>query len=290
MAKSKRPLLNGVVNRIRLVGVELEGGWDVVPDGLVVEKDGSVKFEPPRQVSGTFDAAVEEYRRQLTTRLARGEGPIPERPARPRITPVDAPVAVTIPMPKVKGEIVSRPMEIGAVEEWITKCYPQHVNHTCGLHVHMSFHYRINYSRLMTPAFTPYMVNAVKEWAEQEGLPKDHPQWNRLNPNHEWTQQHCLHQYLGDAQSKVGHKDYHSRGKAHSRYTFVNYPDAQHHTVEVRGLAMFEKADVAVRGVLAVIDATNRFLSKVRERDRTIRAAVPRREEITGNYGSYLNY
>src|SRR3990167_9747654 len=41
---SKRPRLNGVVNRIKLIGIELEGGWDKCPAGEEIQKDGSVKF------------------------------------------------------------------------------------------------------------------------------------------------------------------------------------------------------------------------------------------------------
>src|SRR5438477_8185346 len=47
------------------------------------------------------------------------------------------------------GEIVSPPIEPGAIGKWTSKWYPQHVNKTCGLHLHMSFFFIRHYRRLM---------------------------------------------------------------------------------------------------------------------------------------------
>lgn len=286
MATSRRPRFQGVINRIRLVGVELEGGWDAIPPGETVEKDGSVKFPQQQQVSVEYDNAASDRAlvELIRRRAASGEPSQRVRPPQREQT--------TIPAPKIKGEIVSKPLppDPEVIETWIQKCHPKYVNETCGLHVHMSFNYRHNYSRLMTPDYTMHMVKAVREFASAEGLPKDHPQWCRLNPMHPWTQQHCLHKYLGEAQVNVPSKDFHSRGKPYSRYTFVNYCDKQHGTVEVRGLSMFDNPAQSARGVFAVLVATNLFLSKLRERERPIRGTVQERDSPEVQYGAFNNY
>lgn len=272
--KSRRPRINGVVNRINLVGVELEGAWQQAPPGERIEADGSVK------IPGTYSIndAVARLRPDQLESLAR-QGMLPSG------------------QPFTRGEVVSKPLSIEKIERWITACYPQMVNETCGLHVHMSFLRHINYMRLMCKEFaTQYIIEAVREWAAQEGLPKNHPQWNRLDPNHGWTLEHCAHLFLGDEQVKMKKKDYHSRGKAHSRYTFVNYCAGLHGaaktgtgTVEVRGLSMPPKPDQAVRAVMAVINATNRWLSKVRQRELAEKVHVTARPEAEMRYGSYIS-
>ena len=246
---SKRPKLNGFVDRVKLVGIELEGGWDTVPAGEHIEKDGSVKFPPSGELL----------------------------------------VASPNSLPAYKGEITSKPLPISSITAWVSRVYPKYVNETCGLHVHMSFHHRINYSRLMTPKFTTWMVKTVREFAEREKLPDGHPQWPRVvNPNHH----HCAHLYLAEGQVRMTRKDYESRGKPYSRYTFVNYCDAQgqppRHTIEVRGLAMMDTADQATRGIMAVLHSTNEFLSKIREKERPERVAVRQREGSVQEFRSYL--
>ena len=262
----KRPRLNGLVNRIKLVGIELEGGWDIVPSGESVGRDGSVKF-PQEQIRGTFEEELARMGNRLQSR---------------RIEP---PVTVQMPMPAVKGEIVSKPLPVDKIAGWVTHCYPKYVNETCGLHVHMSFHHRINYSRLMCPEFTPFIVAKVKAFAMEEQLPKGHPQWPRVNrKDHPF----CAHLYLGEGQVKMTKKDYESRGKPYSRYTFVNYCEEQHHTLEVRGLSMYDEPKQAIRAIMAVVSGTNEFLSKLRHRERPERATVKPRPESRQEFRSYL--
>lgn len=261
-ATSTRPRLNGFINRIKLVGIELEGGWDVPPDGETIVKDGSVKFDPPQ--------TVRAYEDQLPPSLQQRR--------------VTAPV-LKFPMPAFKGEIVGKPMPTDKFAGWLAHAYPKHVNATCGLHVHMSFHYRSNYARLMCPEFTPFIVQKVREFAEIEKLPKDHPQWDRVNKK---DHRHCAHLYLAEGQAKATSKDYEGRGKPHSRYTFVNYCEAMHHTIEVRGLAMYETAEQAGRAILAVITGTNEFLSKLKHRETPTRIAVKPRAPMTQEFRSYL--
>ena len=264
-AISKRPRLNGIINRIKLVGIELEGGWDVAPSGEEIGRDGSVKFLPQQPSTSPGQALQQLYQ-------------------------VSQPSSVAASRPFIKGEIVSKPLPIEKIEEWVRHAYPQHVNETCGLHVHMSFHYRSNYARLMTPDFTPFIVEKVKQFCKTENITQDHPQWKRvLNKDHP----HCAHQYLAEGQVKMTRKDYESRGKPYSRYTFVNYCAGQHNpagggTVEIRGLAMFDTAEQAIRAIMTVVNGTNEFLSKIRHREKPARVFIKTRPEVRQEFRSYL--
>jgi hypothetical protein len=257
----KRQLVNGIVNRIALVGIELEGGWDLPVEGEKIVHDGSVQFEDP------WTDMIEP---------APGARKIAVARATPR------------PHPQMIGEIVSGKLTIDAIEPWIVKCHPQHVNETCGLHVHMSFFNKLNYSRLMVPEFTGHMIDELNRFGLAEGIPQGHMFWKRLDPNHPWTQRHCRHQFLGDKQVLVKKKDYNSRGTDYSRYTFINYCHAQQPTVECRGLPMFDSAELAYKAVMAVVTATNRFLSKIRMREKSVSAGVIERPAFFQEIGAVV--
>jgi hypothetical protein len=255
----KRPLLNGIINRVNRIGLELEGGWDAAVRGHQVIRDGSVVFDRPR----------------TRVNLMTGEA------------------EYVVPHPKYAvGEIVSSPMAPDQAAEWLRRAYPQHVNGTCGLHVHMSFNHKLNYSRLLTPDYMGFVIQELQAWGIRNDISRTEGQgamfWNRLDPHHPWTLQHCTHQFLGDKQVTVAKKDFNSRGKDYSRYTFINYCDMQHGTVECRGLPMFESPEVAISAVNAVLDATNRFLSKIRQREKVVAAVIPVMRESFQEIGTVV--
>ena len=262
--KVKRTLLNGVVNRISRVGVELEGAWTIPPDMQIVH-DGSVHVERPKVKKDPTPAAMVMMTPAEARRIVNGDGPIFNTKAPAAFFAVGE-----IPTPKPG-------LAIEDVKEWMTKYYPQIVNETCGMHVHMSFMRKLHYHRLMTPNFTTTMVASLLEWSEEEKLGRDHPIWNRLkDPNHP----HCAHTYCGDKQVTVTKKDYHSRGKPYSRYTAINYCMGQHGTVECRLLPMMETTEQGVRAVMRVLDTTNKFLAKDRVREKREGGSVPIREDM----------
>lgn len=264
----KRELINGVVNRVALVGIELEGGWDHSIKGEQIVRDGSVRFNGPR-VEVMADVFTGERRN-----VVRGNERLPQYDI---------------------GEIVSKAIPIGAVEAWLKKCYPHHVNETCGLHVHMSFYNKLNYSRLIVPDFTPFVVEELKAFGRATNIPAEQMFWRRLDPDHPWTREHCRHVFLGNQQVLVGKKDYNSRGTDHSRYTFINYCDKLHNTVECRGLPMFgngpttpEDVELALKAIMAVVTATNRFLSKQRSREKTVQVSITERPALFQEIGSVV--
>jgi len=258
----KRELLNGVVNRIALCGIELEGGWHEPVKYHDIRNDASVKFPVPIQ---KYVIDPQTLQKTLWT------DPNPQ------------------PYPRYdKGEIVSEKLTVAQVETFMRLAYPQLVNETCGLHVHMSFHHKLNYSRVMSEEYMRFVIQELKTWGEQNNIPPDHMLWNRLNPDHAWTRQHCAHTFLGDKQVLSKKKDYNSRGLPHSRYTFINYPEAMLHTVECRGLPMFEKVDEAISAVMCVLTTTNRFLSRIRQREQKVPAQIVARDTSYEEIGTVV--
>lgn len=249
-----------VKNRIQGIGIELEGGWTKPPNDHAIVRDGSLK--------GILGEWKVDNGNVVGTVVAAGRrNPFLDELAPPK--PVKNPLYV--------GEIPSPVLTADTFEAWITKYFPQHVNESCGLHVHMSFRYKLLYMRLMTPEFTTHIVDGLKLWANEEELVKSHPIWGRLNKkNHD----HCAHVYLGDNQVKNVKKDYQSRGKPHSRYTAINYCAEYNRqrgfkeTVECRLLPMMETPEQSIRAVKAVLSLTNQFLAKMHDREPRKEAKV----------------
>lgn len=153
-------------NRLNLVGIELEGGWRVLPKGTVLVHDGSVSIPPPPD---SLDQALQKYKYKLST-----------------------------------GELPSTPMQVKDFPSWMRKYYPSHVNETCGLHIHMSFKSALHYSKLMVAEFPRSMVEYVRTWALEEGLDKAHPIWERLAGTNTACQ-HLFHADLQASASQKGH-------------------------------------------------------------------------------------
>jgi hypothetical protein len=246
-------------NRIKLVGIELEGGWSEALKTEYIVRDGSLNF----------DELVLKYQKELA--------------AMPDNAPPEERKKLKLMVPKYIGEVVSKPMATSEIGPWLQTVWPKFVNKTCGLHVHMSFHYKLNYQRLMTPDYTTAIVAGLLEWAKKEDLPRKHPIWERLEKK---DHKHCAHVYLGDAQVKQKTKDWNSRGKEHSRYTAINYCAGQHGTVECRLLPMFDDPEQGLRAINEVLVITNRFLRDTAKKEKRLEATVVRKTPLSFQIGA----
>ena len=263
----KRIRLRGVANRIGKVGIELEGGWDNPIDDDTgdydIHTDSSVRF-PVR-------IPIRRRRRDPDT------GEFTEPPIVQ--IPYDGPTHGT-------GEIASPPLDVTNTETFVRKAHPQHINDTCGLHVHMSFTSQLNYSRLMSAEFTRVMVKALTDWGTTENIPdSNHSFWHRIGrPDHA----HCAHVYCGDKQVSLRRKNYQSRGSDSSRYTALNYCHGIHRTVECRLLPMFSDPEQSIRAIHCVIDTTNKYLSKITQREKKEKVTVRTRNQVTEEFLSQV--
>lgn len=157
------------------------------------------------------------------------------------------------------GELVSPPMPLGMLHAWVEQHYPQFVNKTCGLHLHMSFKSPLVYQRLMDPTYQETIFEFVGRWATSKRdagrLPADHPIFERLKGN----TQYCQKKFWADHQAAQRQKSF-QRNREGNRYTAVNYCYGLHQTVEIRLLSMFDKADLAEEALRLLLDITNAWL------------------------------
>lgn len=213
-------LLAKAKNRVLRVGIELEGGWTKLPKGVPgVEHDGSV-----RGLAAPSPA---------TPLIQIGELPSPILYANEK----DALKAGT-----------------STWQKWVEVSYPQAVNNSCGLHVHMSFRHLLIYQRLMVPQFQQEVIRLFGDWARENSLPLDHPLWGRLRGESEY----CQHRFEPELQSLRRDKG-HNRTERGNRYTAINYCYGTHSTIECRLLPMMQDVRLAISAIQRLLDITNAF-------------------------------
>lgn len=224
-------------NRINRIGVELEGGWLKLPSGSRIIGDGSVKGPGLRNEDGDH-------------------------------------------LIKHVGELPSPPLSLSSKdnnfwESWMVKHYPKVVNHTCGMHVHMSFDRVATYSRLMTATYPATLVKYVISWAKDLKIPADHPIWPRLLNQNEY----CQHVFHAEEQVRTADKDYDHHRVGH-RYTVVHYPWTRHSTVECRLLPMMETAEKSIELIKYLMKVTNAFLLTTAKREEKVLMKFSNRDDV----------
>lgn len=268
-----------VKSRITMVGVELEGGWLLpVPGGTRVIRDGSVRGIAHPQGGVIVEVGSSAWSRaQVNTdpvtfaRANRRSGESVEA-ARIRLAPQIAELQShqsSGVRPMEMGEIPSPPMPTEQVEVWMRRYYPQAVNETCGMHVHMSFENALHYQRLMVPAYQDTVLKYITEWAKEEKLPSSHGLWPRLRGE----SRYCQHRFWADHQVRTTAKD-HDQSREGHRYTVINYCYRMTGTVECRLLPMMENTDRGIRAVTRLLDITNAFLARGKHREAKLLASV----------------
>lgn len=231
-----------IKKRIYRVGIELEGGWNKAPEGCKIDHDGSVQIQIPATcLEDLYTTAQIAAAKKMGTNLE-WKG---------------------LYKNILTGEIPSMVLAPSDFPAWMTKYYPNYVNNTCGLHVHMSFAHALHYQKLMTPAYTQKIIEHITKWAKEEGLPKSHPIWDRVAGK----SRYCQNKFFGDEQARKAGKDYNREANG-NRYTMVNYCFLLHNTLEVRLLPMFEGVDQAIRAVNAILDITNACLASSSTREK----------------------
>jgi hypothetical protein len=149
------------------------------------------------------------------------------------------------------GEVVSPPLSLDEWRGWLSAMYPNGVNITCGLHVHLSFTKKRDYSMIMSKSFERKVLGGAGTLARMKELPKDHYLWARLKGNSPFAS----FMILPKEQVKVKEK----RIGMRARYAAFNHCFSMHGTVEYRVLPMFpEGADLAqefIENYLSVVEA-----------------------------------
>ena len=243
-------LARGPRSRVYRVGVELEGGWIKVPDGVQIIRDSSVHLVPPPMPD---DIAIAPDR--VRTIWAKKH------------------------IPQHVGELPSPPLEPQHIPTWLRTNYPPCHNETCGMHVHMSFRNALTYQRLMVEDFQDTMLEFLGRWATAN-LPADHHIWPRLRGDVEY----CQKKFYADAQASMRNKDY-DHHRPGCRYTAIHYAYSRIGTIECRVLPMMPTVDLAISAVKEVEKITTAFLVATAARELPIEASwIVREPSINEEY------
>lgn len=226
-------------SKIKLAGIELEGAWKAVPEGVKLVDSitpGWNELGRDGSLSKSVDGITPSFRDRL------------DRTIYPYV-----------------GELPSHPMETSEIGKWLADRYPDEVGPECGLHIHISLKNPLVYMWLMDDeAYPATVVEYIKRWAEKEKLPKTDPIWNRLAGKCA----HCQHEHWPKEQSTTLHKDYNKERKG-NRYTAIafHYLRDGLGTIECRLGSMPKTADQAHRYVEEFLSITNRYLVATAKRE-----------------------
>lgn len=180
------------------------------------------------------------------------------------------------------GELPIGPIQPAALASYMTKYYPHKVDHTCGMHVHLSFKHLLHYQWLQVPEYQETLIKYLTNWAKAGNFPPKHHIWGRLSGNNQF----CLKAFWPDMQISKKSKEFGRDGEGH-RYTMVHYC-GRLNTIEVRVLPMMQTVEQAIRGVQQVIDITNACLYKLGRNEEKISGKV----ELSGGdlYEEYTTF
>lgn len=167
------------------------------------------------------------------------------------------------------GELAIGPITLDEWPKWLKTHYPQKVNQTCGMHVHLQTTTSLAYARLLDARYPGTVVEYFKRWSAKEGLAKDHPIWARLRGKSVY----CQHLYMGEEQIRNVQKD-HDRGRPGHRYTVINYCHGRYGTVECRLLPMMQTVEQAQRAIQEYLDITNCFLRATRKKEARLNVSA----------------
>lgn len=231
-------------DEILKIGVEVEGRWNQLPSRGIPQDEAPIDEDGNRQRRGLmYDGSVE----------FNGEGGWGN---------LGHPIDTEGPL---IGEAVSDPLRPRQAMEWLRESYPDRVNESCGLHVHMSF--PPPYLQwLMDKEFWDYYLREIRAWAEANPVP-DHF-FDRLQGNNPT----CRKRWHPDEQVHGGHD---------TRYSQWNFHAFRSHgTTECRVFPAFEDVELSVSAVEFVCTLVCKYIRQY-EPDPVTIDVKPTRPEPT---------
>lgn len=159
-----------------------------------------------------------------------------------------------------KGEAHTIPKStLKEVFDEIKAKYPDHIDGSCGLHVHVSLP-ELYYAYLTSKKFWEYFQIRMDTLHEMLLLgPKD-ASTERFRGRLDGGNQYCKKMFDPEKQVR-------SRDKNGNRYTQVNFCYALHNTLECRLFPMFEHASNAAMCVSEFTDTIETFLKGYKEKE-----------------------
>lgn len=209
---SKDGLISKSINGVSLTGVELEGAWRVKTDDMY--RDGSVTESLARNISCHCDEDACDC----------------------------DPFA---------GETNSQAVPIDEIDQWIDSHYPDRMDSSCGIHVHISTNGdKLAYGKLMTPRFFRYYLKRYQEWGMRNNINEGSRFWNRLAGNVYYARK----SFKAMAQFKASRR-------VSDRYCMLNYCYGLHETLESRLLPTFNESRIAKSAIHEFYDIVNTYLA-----------------------------
>ncbi len=152
------------------------------------------------------------------------------------------------------GEIITRPHDtLDALLEDVVKLYPDHMNDSCGFHIHASFS-PLDGSILASPEFYAYFKERWERWGKASALDRHHEFWNRLGGKNRF----CKDEFIPEDQLKVG-----AAGRGEQRYSILNFCAWEKHgTIECRLLPMFADKSLALAAIRELSDIYDTYLNE----------------------------
>ncbi len=160
------------------------------------------------------------------------------------------------------GELSSKIMKVEPGLKWLARpdIYPDYVDASCGLHVHLSFRQNNDIAGLGDSAFYDAFLQHMADWGTRMNLANTHPFWSRLRGD----QEYCQKKFIFSDQMKGL-----IRVDPDCRRTHINACSYKTHgTIECRMLPMFSEWKLGVKAVKDYIEFVDDWLEsnkKVRE-------------------------
>lgn len=149
------------------------------------------------------------------------------------------------------GEVVSDPFVYWSdLVAFMQEKYPDHINRTCGLHVHISTPTVGAYEALMNERYFKFLMKSLAYWGRKNKIIENHSFWRRISG----SEYYCRGFFRPEEQVI-------QTGKASCRYTQVNYCYGLHRTMEVRVLPMFKQKNLAISAIYHILRMTQRYLT-----------------------------
>lgn len=158
------------------------------------------------------------------------------------------------------GELITPPLRLEAMVAAIPRLYPDAVNATCGMHVHMSFTDDVHYFRLLTSEFEDYLIRWLTAWADDNAstLGRINKRW--LMDRLAGENRYCA---KGSANAVSGGMYGLGNGLSHEgRYHMINtHSRGRFATLEFRLLPAFRRSDMAVSAIKALVECVDAFIT-----------------------------
>ena len=180
--------------------------------------------------------------------------------------------SVQVPGVRLNYEVATKPYK---TLRWALKClddlYPDAVNHSCGMHVHVSFPEHV-YGKLMSEHFYFYFLLRWESWGKRLNI-RNQQFWKRLKGENSY----CQRGFNPYGQVNV-------RGKGGDRYHHLNYCYGHLKTIECRLLPMFREKDIGAKAVKELLAIYTDYIAEYGDGTSDADAAhVEPIEDVTGD-------